>query len=259
MKKLLTLTLAAVFLLSLTACRTRTETKYLQTSSTQEYIGVMTFRTETEYDSTGRQTAFIQYTNGEETSRAEYSYTDNSVIAATTQNGKTGTIKQIYEKDGAGNVIRTEMYVDDVLYSVTDCTYDGRGNRLTNVQNIVATGMTFTTTYIYDGQNNPIKITNDYGNGAGSVTENTYDEKGRLSQSFLYDLEGNPSGHEEHIWRDDGSEYIEIYQGEGCLPTFTENTYDGHGNLLTSESYNNAGELTLRITYTYKEFEVPVK
>ena len=259
MKKLLALILAAVYLLSLTACQTETETKYLQTSVTQEYMGTVTLKTEIQYDSNGTQTANIQYTNGEETSRSEYSYTDNSVIIHITQDGESGTMKQVYEKDAAGNIIRAEMYVDEELYSVTDCTYDSRGNRLTNVQNTIAVGMTYTTTYTYDENDNPIRIVNDYSSGAGSVTENTYDEKGRLSLSMIYDLEGTLTSKEEHKWTTETSEVVETYDAAGNLTSTAANTYDGHGNKLTSETYDNAGKLTLRITYTYEKFEVPVK
>ena len=259
MKRIISIILPPLLLLFLVACQAKTETKYLQTSVTQEYIGNVTFRTETEYDSEGVQTAVIQYMNGEETSRMEYSYTDNSVIARTTQNGETGTMKQIYEKDESGNILRAEMYTNDELYAVTDCTYDSKGNRLTNVQHTLPIDMIFSTTYTYDNAGNQIKIVNDYGNGAGSIAENTYDTDNRLLLTMVYDLEERLTSREEHSWITDTAEHVKVYDATGAVSSTMEITYDEHGNMLTSETYDQAGALMLRVTYTYKKFEVPVK
>ena len=261
MKKLSAILLAAALLLSLAACRTETETKYLRTSTTQEYIGTVTFRTETEYDSEGRQTTFTQYTDGEEpeSSRVEYTYTDNSIIGLTTQGDQTSTMTQVYEEDESGNITRIETYMDDVLYAVTERTFDDQGNCLTNVQNTIAIEKTYTTSYTYDENGNQLTVTYDHGDGMGAKYENTYDENGNLNLTLIYDLSGNLTSREEHTWTTDTSEQVEIYDGKGNLTSSMSITYDEHGNMLTSETYDAAGTLTLRITYTYKAFEVPVK
>lgn len=251
--------IAAALLLTFCSCRQKTETKYLKTSTTQEYIGTMTFRTETEYDSNGYQKTFTQYVNGEKTSRTEYTYTENSVVATITQDGETGTMKQVYEKDKDGNIVRTEVYMDDALYAVTDCTYDEKSNLLSNIQNTVAIDMTFSSFYTYDDAGNQIKIVNDYGDGNSSVIENTYDENSRLLLSVISGADGNVESREEHSWSDAGVETVHAYDTNGNLTATTYMTYDEYGNMLTSETRDENGELTLRITHTYEAFEIPVK
>lgn len=259
MKKVVSAVLSLFLIFTLTACQSQTETKYLQTSVTQEYIGNMTFRSETEYDSDGRQLTFIQYTDGVETSRVEYSYTDSSVIGTITQDGETGTMKQVYEKDEAGNITHIEMYVDDVLYSVSDATYDENGNILVTTQTSITIDRTTTVTYTYDEKGNNLTVTYEYGEGLGMTTENTYDENDRLLTAMTYDLDGTLSSREEHSWDESGVEKVCAYNADGSLTSTQFITYDEHGNVLTSESFDAAGELTLRITYTYEKFEVPVE
>lgn len=259
MKKTLALILAIIAITALSACQPKTETKYLQTSVTQEFIGNMTFRTESSYDEEGTLLTFTQYTDGEETSRVEYTYTDNSIIGTVTQNGETGTMTQVYEKDAAGNVTHSEMYMDDVLYSISDATHDENGNILTNTQKTIATERTTTVTYTYDGAGNPLSVTYKYGDDIGSVTENTYDADGNLLTSIVSDLQGNVTSREEHSRDETGAEKISIYDADGTLTGTTLITYDEAGNMLTSQTFDAAGALTLRITYTYEKIEIPVK
>lgn len=258
MKKVLTL-IAAVMLLMLSACGRKTETKYLQTSVTQEHFGNVTFRSEMEYNAEGRMTTMIQYVDGEEATRTSYSYTENTVIMEITQDGESGTMKQVYEKDDAGNVIHAETYMDDELYYITDSTFDDKGNMLTSVQQTVSIGATYTTTNEYDEKGNRIKMTFDYGNGAGAVNEMTYDNEGNLLTSTAYDLQGNVTSREEHTWDETGAERIRVCDADGNLTATTFVTYDEAGNMLTSETFDASGALTLRITYTYEAFEIPVK
>lgn len=259
MKKALTLILAFTLLLTLSACQPKTEVKYLETSVTQEFIGNMTFRTESDYDEEGTLLTFTQYMDGVETSRVEYTYTDNSIIGQVTQNGETGTTKQVYEKDDAGNVTHIEFYLDDALYSVSDATHDEKGNILTNTQQTISTGRITTVTYTYDERGNALTVTYEYDGGIGSVTENTYDAEGNLLTSTVSDLQGNVTSREEYSRNEANTETVSIYDGEGKLTGTKTLTYDEAGNMLTSETFDAAGELTLRITYTYKKFEVPVK
>lgn len=259
MKKALALIIAVTVLLTLSACQTQTETKYLETSVTQEYIGNVTFRSVSEYDEEGTKLSFTQYTDDVEISRVQYSYTDNTIIGEVTQDGETGTTKQVYEKDEAGNITHIEFYMDDVLYSVSDATHDENGNILTNTQKTITTERTTTVTYTYDEAGNQLSVIYDYGDGIGSKAENTYDENGKLLNSVVSDLQGNVTSREEHTWDETGVELVSIYDAEGNLTGTRHNTYDEAGNMLTSEAFDAAGELTLRITYTYEKFEVPVE
>lgn len=247
-----------MLLLTLWGCQRKTETKYLQTSLTQEYIGNITFRTESEYDEEGTLLTFTQYTDDTETSRVEYSYTENSIIGQVTQNGETGTTMQVYEKDAAGNISHIAFYLDDTLHSISDATHDEKGNILTSTQQTIATGRTTTVTYTYDESGNILTVTYDYGGNSGSVTENTYDAEGNILTSTSYDLQGNVTNREEYAWNDAGVELVSVYDAEGTLTATRCNTYDEAGNMLTSETYDDEGALTLRITCTYKKIEIPV-
>lgn len=258
MKRTLALIFAMIAITTLSACQPQTETKYLETSVTQEFIGTMTFRTESEYDEDGTLLTFTQYTDGVETSRVQYSYTDNSIIGEVTQNGETGTTKQVYQKDATGNITHIEFYLDEVLYSVSDATHDENGNILTNTQQTIVTERTTTVTYTYDDDGNPLTITYEYGNDIGSVTENTYDENGKLLTSIVSDLQGNVTNREEYSRNETNVETVSIYDGDGNLTGTRTVTYDEAGNMLTSETFDASGTLTLRITYTYEKIEVPV-
>lgn len=259
MKRLLTLITAILFLLILSACQPKTEVKWLETSVTQEYIGTLTFRSETEYDENGLKTMFIQYTDGEEISRVEYTYTANEIIGKTTQNGETGIIRQKYEKDDSGNITRLEMYVDDVLYSVTENTYNDQDQLLSSTQETIATENQYTITYTYDDEGNAIRLVYDYGNGIGSIAENTFDDNGNLITCVTSDLQGSIRRREEHTLNEDGVEIIRILEPEVNRISVRYDTKDEHGNLLLSETYDENGELMVRVTYTYERFEIPVK
>lgn len=259
MRKTISLILTALLLLSLAACGEETETKYLETSVTQEFVGTVTIRTEKEYDAAGQLVSTVSYQNDTETNRTNYSYTENSVIMDITQDGESGTVQYIYEKDAAGNAVRTEMYVDDELYLTIESTYDENGNALSHVQHTVANGITYTTSYVYDENGNPVRTVFDAGNGSCSVTETTYDENGKVLTSAVYDGDGNLTSREEHNWNEVGVELLSTYDTKGSLTGTACRTYDEAGNLLTSETFDKSGELILRVTYTYEKIEVPVK
>lgn len=259
MKKAFLILLSILLVFTFTACQPQTETKYLQTSVTQEYVDVMTFRTESEYDDKGTLLTFTQYIDGAEISRVEYSYTDNSVIGTITQDGETSTMKQVYEKDEAGNIIRTEMYMDDELYSVTERTYDEKGNCLTNVQNTIADGRIYTTSYAYDENGNQTSVAYDYGEGVGTYTANIYDYDNRLAASYIKDLNGILTSTEKHSWNEEGIETVEVYDSEGNRTSKTLIEYDEFGNILSSVTFDALGNLTSKISYTYEKFEIPVE
>lgn len=89
--------------------------------------------------------------------------------------------------------------------------------------------------------------------------ENSFDSNDNLLTTLIYDLNGNLSTREEHTRKEAGVELVSIYDSEGSLSSTQSITYDEHGNMLTSETCDAAGALTLRITYTYEKFEVPTK
>lgn len=258
MKRFLSV-LAAAVLLILSACQPKAEVKYLQTSVTQEYIGTVTFRSETEYDENGAVTAFTQYTDGVEISQVEYSYTDNEIIGKTTQNGETGIIRQKYEKDESGNITGLKMYVDDALYSVTENTYNAEGKILSTTQHTIGIDNPITTAYTYDSNGNATQITYTYGDGIGSVTENTFDEAGNLIYSTSSDLQGNVTRREEHTISEDGVEVIRITEPVSGSVSTRYDTKDEQGNIVLSETYDENDQLMVRVTYTYEKFTVSVK
>jgi len=259
MKIFMSFLAAIVFLMTLSACESGSEIKYLETSVTHEYIGTMTFRSEKEYNEKGELTTFIQYNDGVEFSRVEYSYTENETICKTTQPEQTGIIRQKYEKDAAGNVTRFEMYVDDVLYSVSESTYDGNGNVLTTRVESVSSGITSNIAYVYDTFGNCIRETYEHSCGIGETTEHTYDETGKIVSSVTTSLQGILTSREEHSWNEEGVELIKSSDDDGILISTAAITYDEAGNMLTSETYDESGALILRSTYTYEKFEIPVK
>ena len=250
--------ICTLLLILLCGCTVRTELKYLETSVTHEYIGAVTLRSEMEYDEAGNQTAFIQYRDGEEFSRITYTHTDGEILGEITQGAQAGTIRQVYEQDADGNITRLEMYVDNELYSLTESTYDTNGNVLTSVQKTIPGDITTTTTYVYDENSNPIRVTYDF-DGAGTVTENSYDSAGRLVSAVTYDLLGHLTARKEHTWNEAGVELVSTYNPADERTETIAKTYDEAGNLLTAETYGPEGNLTLRTTYTYQKIKIPVK
>lgn len=257
MKKVIAFIAILVLLMGLAACGKETETRYLESTVVQEYIGAVTFHREYDYDKEGRMISSV-VTDGQLESLVKYSYTDHSVLMEITQNGETGTMKQVFERDESGNIVHVETFEDDVLVYISDSTFDENGNMLVNVQETVATGSVFTTTYTYDENGNRVKVVYDYGSG-GTVTENTYDESGQLLSSTESDLSGTLKTREEHSRNEDGTELVSHYDAQGQLTATDHITYDEAGNMILCESYDTEGELVYRATYTYIKIEVPVE
>ena len=126
----------------------------------------------------------------------------------------------------------TEEYIyneDGAALSHTVVTYDEDGNQLS---------------YLYEGQ---------YGSGSYQYT---YDELGRpvkQVQDSVYSYDNGESwedhsttAYEYDVW---GNLAREIYQASGDVVSETSYTYDENGNLVISETLNNAGSSAVYHTY----------
>ena len=258
MKKATVFTLAALLLLSLTACGVKTKETYLTTSFTQEIMNGATYKTEYVYDKEWRTSEMISYQDGEKSSRQSYEYTENGMIITMTGGGENATMEVVNTKDENGNIVKSVQYMDGELYTTNEITYHENGSRQTLTVTQASTGQTIQ--YEYDEKGNlSAWNSNNAGDISGSRTDTEYDENGNILTVINYNLDGTLSSRSESTRGEDGTETILSYDSDETLTGKQIITYDDAGNKTCSESYDQSGELLIRLTYTYVKADIPVE
>jgi RHS repeat-associated protein len=172
------------------------------------------------YDSNGRRTSIIEYSNPEENKyrsyRYEYDFAGRLVSeeGAYTSNGNTGGVMgsylKEYEYDFAGNLKKQALYngneklVAQFDYDyrnrlvqktepftaqsnkITKYTYDRKGNLLS--ETLIVQGRECTTSYAYDGLGRAIAEISP----TGGITTNVYDEMNNLIKQIIPAYYGKP-------------------------------------------------------------------
>ena len=134
MKKMFALITILFLLLCLTACteepvstteattptQAQSKTVYVHTSITQEY-GSSVNRTEYLFNEQDRVSEVVVYTNGAETKRHRVECDENGNYIRWTSDGSVTE----YAYDGQGHSLGVRLYINDVLISSTEYTWEG--------------------------------------------------------------------------------------------------------------------------------------
>ncbi|MBD5778291.1 tandem-95 repeat protein [Pelagicoccus sp. NFK12] len=174
-----------------------------------------------------------------------------------------------YEYDARGN----ETKVTDSLGNVTERSYDGSDNLLSETQTVSVDGIptASTTSYTYDSANNPLTITDALSN----TTTFAYDASGNLlSQTdalenvtqFTYDASGNlesitdPLGNQTvfTISLEGYQTSSAVYDADGVLVQYQSFEYDSLGQQIRSKDYDlpeGASETTQAVLYRYTDYD----
>ena len=141
------------------------------------------------YDPAGRLASITDAAGNKTT----YTYTDNGLLATTTESNASGTSHYVTESDSydaAGNLISS---VTANGATVTDYTVDA-ADRNTG-ETLDPTGVDRVTTVSYDPDDLPAVTAQTSAAGATEVTSETYDPMGNLASRTVYsDAPGHPVG-----------------------------------------------------------------
>ena len=292
MKKIILLMVTLLLFLSGCTAKEETGPKFIQTSCNQEFLtdGVVT-GTDVDlytYNDEGQAIYSERHQNGSLVSQTSWEYDayGNPVRIITEENG---TVVQVTEYknslDEAGRILHQEMYMNGVLCSEDEYTYDEKGNELTHEYNwysedeAISDWRKYTKTYNRKGELtqqtlhwnfNEEYIIWDYEDGLNvrqtsyeSETDKvveywayTYDEKGNELRKSRYDGADNLSYYTEYTWDDTGLVKTEMsYNADGTPRNhFDVFTYDEYGNQIMQERYRD-GEVYWRISYVYEMLE----
>ncbi len=172
-----------------------------------------------------------------------------------------------YEYDTRGN----ETKVTDSLGNVTERSYDGSDNLLSETKTVSVDGIptVSTTAYTYDSANNPLTITDALGNATTFV----YDASGNLESQtdalenvtqFSYDASGNlesitdPLGNQTVFTTSlEGYQTSSaVFDADGVLVQYQSFEYNSLGRQLRSKDYDlpeGATEPTQAVLYRYTD------
>lgn len=296
MKKLFALLLCAVLILCLCACSSKPEEQanpYRPVSYRNEYFenGVLTSQdlTEYRYDEQGFQIEAVYYEDGMQKRTNLYENDAYGNVLKVTS--ITDTSANLYENkltlDDQNRVLRQEEYVDGVLSSTMEYSYDNQGNIASEIYTIMEDG---TVTHVrhremtYDRKGNLLReictlndgsyIQYDHKDGR-RVKSTRFEPNGEISQywEYTYNDAGHPIKEASYTCETNGdtrtsrlSTYnLYTYDDTGLVVTktahtveerpflpYTVTTYDEYGNQLQLEKYQD-GQLYWRIS---QEFEL---
>lgn len=295
MKKLFTLLLCAVLTLSLCACSSEPEEQenpYRPVSYRNEYFqdSILTSQdlTEYRYDEQGFQIEAVYYEDDVRKRTNLYENDAYGNVLKVTSITDTSTI--LYENkltlNNQNRVLRQEEYVDGVLSSTMEYSYDNQGNIASEIYTIMEDGM---VTHIrhremsYDRKGNLLReictlndgiyIQYDFKDGQkvksthfepdGEISqywEYTYNDAGQLLKEASYTCETNGdsrtsrlSTYNLYTYDDTGLAVTNTNHSvdERPFQTHTVTTYDEYGNQLLHERYRD-GQLYWRITQTFE-------
>lgn len=291
-KKILSAILAALMLLTMTACNQGGETEGTGEAGANADTGTRYFPTEFIYEivTTGQEQK-AEYTydedwnlirlvmtmDGTEAGIVDYEVDEHGNLVKQTNTVNGMSQAAIYENtyDESGNLIQQAQSVDGQTAVLTQAEYDENGNQTyAKTTQYNAYGFMVNESW-FDANGNVTREAADYGDGSSSVTEYTYDDAGNLLTTTTTDVTGTSTSVCEYA---DGrlsrvtdtnsfgevSQYA-LYSYEGNVTTCTTcdgrdnmtgktvETYDDAGNLLQREYYGPEGELYYRSTWIYVE------
>lgn len=284
MKKILSILLAAVLLLTLAACSKQTEVRYILTDFETVMADGNVQKTVHHYNDDWVMTGSTVYRNDEVEMEITYELNDRGDVSAITYT--MGDQVQVEEYvsvyDDNGNLTCTDVYVDGekTASTTTQRTYDENGVLTSMIQTTTANimeytynpdgttakmvwtvldlGVSQTTEYTYDDQGNEIR-TATY-NEAGVLvneTNSSYDEDGHIlvSVDTRYNDDGTPveTSAAEYTW--DGLVKT-THSSDSNSWAVTE--YDEGGNMIRHEIYFGDQLMTSQVMH-YTKVEVPAE
>lgn len=232
-KKLFSVILAAVMVLTLAACSAGpgTQTRYFMTEMVTTQMGNVT-RTVYDYDEAWEAAAITIYQNDELLQQIAYELDDHGTIksmTATMADGSVSVEAYVNTYDEDGNLIRQEHSRDGELTSTNVYTYEsGVRTGMQQTMNMEGIGEVVNE-YTYNPDGTTAVARSIMPDGSVSWTEYTYDAKGNEVRSVSYSDEGTIR-----------SETITRYDADGNEVSGTQTNYDPNGNLL--ESYSSVTE-----------------
>lgn len=251
MKRLSSLLLSVLILLTLGGCARKEEVKFYETKSyTRHDTGDINLRENT-YDENWNLLQSCTTLNGNFASKVEYEYSEDFTVMTTKSTSaiyEPDTSKIIRTFDEKGQVIQAETYDGDRHISTSEYTYDGNGE-MTYVRTTQPESDTIITIErIFDEEGNLVTYIQDTGYYVGRY-EYAYNQKNQRIR--------------EEYYRDDVLlDYVD-FTWEGNVGTGTsckaDGTplgkqlleYDDYGNLLRLESQDLLGTTRSVICYEY--------
>lgn len=290
MRKMAFAWLAALLVLS--GCGKKTEEpQFVNTAMHQEFLedGVVTgtYDYYSPVDDRGLITGVEEYTDGVLQFRSSFEYDEFGNITRVTEerDGITETAEYKNTLDKKGRVLRQEIWIDDIMTSFEEHTYDRKGNETShhashwNEVEEEFDWRTYTMTYDWKGNLakkelhwdfNDEYIIWEYEDGQcirqTSYQEETdlvteyweyaYDEKDRCIRESRHGKDGEPELYNEYIYNDDaGTKTRTCYYADGTVDDHSDIfTYDEYGNEIMRERIQD-GEVYWRIQNTYELLE----
>ncbi|MBI4834747.1 MAG: RHS repeat-associated core domain-containing protein, partial [Planctomycetes bacterium] len=170
-----------------------------------------------------------------------------------------------YYSDGGNRAIHyTESLVDSATstYLTSKSYYDEGGRLEKTVVDAVGGGLNETTYFEYDKLSRLTLRHDAYTSGLEMITDNVYDNAGRLTDTYRYPNGGSRGDYHTMYTHNDRGQTLEVYDANGIYANpdywITKNTYYVDGKLKktenaeggeTSYTYNNDGTTA---TMTYK-------
>lgn len=224
---------------------------FYKTETIRTFFGASSTREVNEYDEEWNLIHTTTYQDGAEVSQVNYEYTDIGYRMVGTQNGVEETLEFILTKDDHGNPLHTEQYLNGELYNTSDCTYDEKGNMLTQESTIPMANMTVRLEMEYDENGNRVKTVQDNGFDIGTTTY-TYDKNGKLLTETYHTKAGDSTSVTEYSYFEDGlTQTAMIYESDGNYSGKRVTTYDEAGNMLLQETYDAEDQLMMTTACSY--------
>lgn len=299
MKKLITITLSLLMVLSLAACsqaqEPKTETRYLPLEVVHEMAPDYVLKYVYHYNENWVQTGVTSHINGELDRELTYELDPehNQILKMTAVSGGITSVTEYKNTyDEKGNLIKQESIVDGVAGSVIEYTYDADGNRLsqTTTTEHPTTGL-WINEVTFDAKGNMLTMSSTMGGtesypGSGTFVTYTYDEYGNQIESVQTGYTNDPgavagAGRTVSEVADGKITKTTSYDPVGNVTEYreftwkgsvqTEKVYNPDGTLVLTgiRTYDDAGNLlssetiseysSQRSTYTYEKVELPVE
>lgn len=286
MKKILSLLLAVVMLLTLAGCKNKNESsfnlsdkfkeasQFIKKGELEKAYELLSAIPNPNEEEKGLLSCFrfqkIAETNSEGI-KIFYTYFQNGSLAEVKTVTESLELKKCYTYDEKGYLVdMKESGPGENDWTKYAYTYDEKGNLLTESKS--ASGTIVKTGYTYDAKGNCIektvvsggethkysytyneknqKIAEDYtrSNGYWTKVIYYYDDHGNLSQEVYTDSDNHHSKL-TYTYDSSGKELSQAYEVDGATHSTVTNTYDSSGNLVTVTHTTTAGQWQEIFTY----------
>ena len=259
MKKLFSLLLICVLLLSLIACGSEKEAvEYYLAEYTHEpaFEGATQQRILYTYDDQWRLSSILTHFGEEEAANMHYTYSeDNTVVTSTDSvSGMATEVHRSFDKNG--NIIKMEQYDQGTQTSVVYSEYDTNDRITTQVTTYFSHALLqkSKSTYAYDSRGNEVTQTQEMtyldGNVYVSRTEREYDSKDRVTRQRQFTGDTLSSDY-LYTYDDAANTQTRTSATEGDASGKLVYTYDDHGNTLKIEAIGPDGNTQYLQRYRY--------